>query len=70
MRKDDKPYLWLGKYLSLSLTLPSSAFAGVIVGSLLNRYLHWPLALPVCIVAGVMSGLIHIVKELARDENK
>jgi len=66
----DKSLVWLGKYLSLALTLPASAMAGYILGALADHWLHWPFLRPMGIVAGMVGGLVKIVQELARDDRK
>jgi hypothetical protein len=68
--KPDKSLLWLGKYLSLALTLPASVAAGYILGSFAKRYFHWDL-LPIAgIVLGFAGGLIQILRELSLDEKR
>lgn len=68
--RPDKSLLWLGKYLSLALTLPASLAAGYIVGALADHWLHWPLLRPLGILAGMAAGLVKIFDELARDDRK
>jgi len=65
--KPDKSLLWLGKYLSLALTLPASAAAGYILGSLADRWFHFPLLKVVGIILGVSAGLFQIFRELDRE---
>ena len=65
--KPDKSLLWLGKYLSLALTLPASAVAGYILGSFAERWLHSSLLKVVGIVLGVSAGLFQIFRELDRE---
>lgn len=68
--RTDKPYLWLGRYLSLALTLPASLVAGYIVGALLDSRLHMPVLRAVGILLGVAAGLAQVFKELSRDEKR
>lgn len=65
--KPDKSLLWLGKYLSLALTLPASAVAGYILGSFAERWLHISLLKVVGIILGVSAGLFQIFRELDRE---
>jgi F0F1-type ATP synthase assembly protein I len=68
--KPDKSAFWLGKYLSLALTLPASVIAGYILGAFAERYLHWSLLPAVGIVLGMVSGLVQILREVLRDEKR
>lgn len=68
--KPDKSIFWLGKYLSLALTLPASVVAGYILGALADHWLHIP-ALRACgIILGMAAGLMQILKELSRESKK
>lgn len=66
----DKTLLWLGKYLSLALTLPASVVAGYILGALADHWLHWPLLRAAGILVGMATGITKIVQELLRDDKK
>ena len=66
----DKSLVWLGKYLSLALTLPASVVAGYILGSLADHWLHRPFLRAVGILIGVAAGLMKIVEELIRDDRR
>lgn len=68
--KPDKSLLWLGKYLSLALTLPASLVAGYILGALADHWLHQPFLRAVGILVGMAAGLVKIIQELARDDRK
>jgi len=68
--KPDRGLTWLGKYLSLALTLPASVVAGYIVGTALDDWLHVPLLRAVGIVLGMAAGLIQIFRELGRDSRR
>jgi F0F1-type ATP synthase assembly protein I len=67
MAKPDRSLTWLGKYLSLALTLPASVVAGYILGSALDHWLHLPILRAVGIVLGMIGGLMQIFRELNRD---
>ncbi len=68
--KSPKPHLWLGKYLSLALTLPASVVAGYILGSVADHYLHASILRALGIMLGMGAGIIQIVKELSRDSKR
>jgi hypothetical protein len=61
--KPDKPLIWLGKHLSLALTLPASVAAGYILGSLFGHD-------AVGIILGMAAGLIQILRELLREDKQ
>lgn len=68
--KPDKSLIWLGKYLSLALTLPASVVAGYILGAAVNHFLHFSFVVPLGILLGMAAGLMQIIRELSRDEKK
>jgi F0F1-type ATP synthase assembly protein I len=68
--KPDKSVLWLGKYLSLALSLPASVVAGYIVGAFAERHLHWSFLPAIGIALGFAGGLTQILRELSRDEKR
>jgi F0F1-type ATP synthase assembly protein I len=65
--RSDKPLVWLGRYLSLALTLPASVAAGYILGSAADRWLHAPWLRAVGIVLGMAAGVVQILRELSRE---
>ena len=65
--KPDKSLFWLGKYLSLALTLPAAVAAGYILGALADRWFHADFLQVIGIVAGMAAGIIQIVRELSRE---
>lgn len=67
MSRRDKPLIWLGKYLSLALTLPASVFAGYLLGAALDHWLRFPILRVVGILLGLAAGLIQIFRELDRE---
>jgi len=68
--KPDKSMFWLGKYLSLGLTLPATVAGGYFVGALADNHFHAPWLRPLGILLGFATGLIQILKELSRDEKR
>jgi F0F1-type ATP synthase assembly protein I len=57
----------LGKYLTLSLMLPSGALAGFLLGRLAEHWIHasWPTLLG--IILGVVASVAKVFGELNRD---
>ena len=70
MQQSRRHFFWLGKYLSLALTLPASVFAGYVLGAFADHYLHKPWLIAIGIVLGMTAGLIQIVRELSREGRK
>ena len=68
--RPDKGLLWLSKYLSLALVLPASVAAGYFLGTLADHYLHLPILRAVGILLGMAGGIVKIVGELSRDEQR
>ena len=68
--RPDKPLFWLGKYLSLALTLPASVVAGYLVGAFADHWLHAPIVIPIGIFLGMAGGILQILRELSRDEKR
>ncbi len=69
-KKPDNSLIWLGKYISLGLTLPASVVAGYIVGTFADHWLHIPLLRVIGIFLGMGAGLTQIIRELNRDSKK
>ena len=67
--KSDKGLIWLGKYLSLALTLPASVVAGYILGSVADHWVRSSFLRVVGIILGMIAGLIQIFRELNREAN-
>lgn len=68
--KSDGSLTWLGKYLSLALTLPASVVAGYILGAVAEHWLHWPILIVLGILLGMAAGIMQILHELSRDERR
>jgi F0F1-type ATP synthase assembly protein I len=60
---------WLGKYLSLALTLPASVVAGYFIGLGLDHVFHTEFLKAVFIFLGMAGGIVQIIRELTRDTN-
>ena len=68
--KPDRSLIWLGKYLSLALTLPASVVGGYFLGALADHWLHFPVLKALGVVLGMAAGLTQIIRELLRESNR
>jgi F0F1-type ATP synthase assembly protein I len=68
--KPDKSLIWLGRYLSLALTLPASVVAGYFLGALADHWLRVPFLRVLGTLLGMAAGLIQILRELSRESKK
>jgi F0F1-type ATP synthase assembly protein I len=69
-RKTASSLTWLGKYLSLALTLPASVFAGYILGALAYHWLHIAFLRVLGIALGMAAGLYQVIRELSRESKR
>lgn len=68
--KRDNSFHWLGKYLSLALTLPASVVAGYLLGTFADHHFHMPILRAAGILLGMAAGLVQVLKEISRDEKR
>lgn len=68
--KPDRSFFWLGKYLSMALTLPASVVAGYILGTFADDHFQMPILRAAGIVLGMAGGMVQLFKELSRDEKR
>lgn len=68
--ENQKSLIWLSKYLSLAFTLPASVLAGYILGAIADHWLHVPVLRAVGILLGMVAGMIQIIREISRDEQR
>ncbi len=66
-KKPNSSVFWVGKYLSLAMTLPASVFAGYLVGNFANHYWHRDFLPAVGILLGMAGGIYKVVEEVSRD---
>jgi F0F1-type ATP synthase assembly protein I len=70
LKKQLGPLTWLGKYLSLALTLPASVVAGYFIGAGLDHVFRTEYLKVIFIFLGMAGGIFQIVRELSRDIEK
>lgn len=68
--RPDRPLIWLGKYLSLGLTLPASVAAGYILGTLADHWLHMAFLRVLGIGLGMAAGIAQVLRELSRESKR
>jgi F0F1-type ATP synthase assembly protein I len=68
--KPDKSLFWMGKYLSLALTLPASVLAGYLLATFIQHWLHFSFLPVIGILLGMIAGLVKIVQEVSHDDKK
>lgn len=69
-RKNASHLTWLGKYLSLALTLPASVAAGYLLGAAADHWFHLPILRALGIALGMAAGLFQVLRELSRETNR
>jgi hypothetical protein len=62
--------IWLGRYVSLALTLPACVAAGYILGIFVQRWVNWEILPALGIFVGMTTGIVQVVRELSRDEKR
>lgn len=61
------PMAQVAKYVGLAFVLPSGAFAGYVLGYLLDRAFGTTSLRVVCLILGIVGGLIEVLRTLLRD---
>lgn len=65
--KRDDVLAMVGKYTSLAMVLPSAAFAGYVIGYLLDKAFHTSFLAVVFLILGIVGGLVEVIRTLLRD---
>jgi F0F1-type ATP synthase assembly protein I len=68
---DDKKSIWViaGEYSALGFVLPSSVFAGYLIGYLLDKQFGTHYLYLVFLVLGIIAGFIQIFRFLKKHED-
>ncbi|MBS1877577.1 MAG: AtpZ/AtpI family protein [Acidobacteria bacterium] len=65
--KRDNVMALVGKYSSLAMAPPSAAFAGYVIGYLLDKAFHTGFLAIVFLILGVAGGTLEVVRTLLKD---
>jgi F0F1-type ATP synthase assembly protein I len=65
--KKKNPWVQVGRYSQLALTLPAGTVAGWLLGSALDRWMHTSWISVVGLLLGTIGGLIELIRTAARD---
>lgn len=63
-RPDKAPGLM--ELAGVGFTLVGNVIAGFLIGWVIAKYLHWSLAIPICLVLGFVSGFVAMYRRLTR----
>jgi ATP synthase protein I len=66
-KKRDNVLEMVGKYSTLAMLLPSAAFTGYIIGYLLDKVFHTSFLGVVCLILGIIGGMIEVIRTLLKD---
>jgi len=66
-QKSQNPLVSVARYVGLTVTLPVTAFAGYAVGYGLDHLFGTGFLRIVCLILGVVGGLLEVLRELTRD---
>lgn len=50
----------------VGFTLVGNVIAGFLIGWVIAKYLHWSLAIPICLVLGFVSGFVAMYRRMTR----
>ena len=65
--KKKNPWVQVGRYSQLALTLPAGTVAGWLLGSSLDRWIHTSWISVVGLLLGTIGGLIELIRAAVRD---
>jgi ATP synthase protein I len=67
-RKESTAVIW-ARYSQLAFILPAAVVAGLLVGKLLDYWLHTHWLFLVGIIIGAVAGFVDIIRTITRDKN-
>lgn len=60
----------VGKYVTLAFVLPSAAFAGYVIGYLLDKPFGTSFLRVVFLILGIVGGIIEVLRSLLKDSRQ
>jgi F0F1-type ATP synthase assembly protein I len=60
----------VAKYVSLAFVLPSAAFAGYVIGYLLDKPFGTTFLRVVFLILGIVGGLVEVLRSLLKDSRQ
>jgi F0F1-type ATP synthase assembly protein I len=65
--KKDDVWAMVAKYTSIAFLLPSAVFVGYAIGFGLDKWFGTTYWKTICLIIGVISGFVELVRELMQD---
>ncbi len=67
--KRDNALAMVGKYMALAFVIPSTTFAGYVIGYLLDKVFDTSYLNIVFLFIGIAAGFVELFRELLKDNN-
>ena len=61
-KPEENPWRQYGRYSQMVLALPAGVIAGLIVGALLDRWLHTTWLYLVGLILGIIAGFVELIR--------
>lgn len=69
-RNKENFFAQLARYSQLAFTLPACTFAGLVIGYLLDKWLHTNWLYVVGLLLGIAAGFIELIRTVTRSERE
>ncbi|MFB3917038.1 MAG: AtpZ/AtpI family protein [Terriglobales bacterium] len=69
-RKKENVLVQLARYSQLAFTLPACTFAGLVLGYLLDKWLHTNWLYILGLLLGIAAGFVELIRTVTRSEGK
>ena len=68
MGQDNKnPWVMVGEYTSLAVTLPASTAVGYLIGYGLDRLFHTHFLYIIFLILGIAAGFVQLIRQVQKD---